>query len=84
MRLKLIQLWCRATMRRPASAGLDLGAGHAAKPRQSYQDMAEQRRHTTWPIVLGAAGADTIRAGRHVCRVIRGLFGNDLLLDGGQ
>jgi len=84
MRLKLLQFRRRTTMRRPAIARLDLAAGHAAKSRQTYHDLAEQRRDSTRSIVLDPAAAAALRTGRQMGAMIRGLLGNDLLLDGSQ
>ena len=52
MRSELVQLWCRATMRRPADTRRATTTAGAAKPREPHRTRAEQRRDLMKPPIL--------------------------------
>src|SRR5208282_1559211 len=84
MRLKLIQLWRRPTLRRPSDARLDPATRGTIKSGKPHRDLAEKRRDRALPVVLHTATAATASAIRPANGVASGLCGDDLLLQASQ
>ena len=84
MRVQLIQLRCRTTVRGPADVCLDAAAARAEEPGKPNRHAAEQRRDLTKPPVFDVTSAAAGRAIRPESRVFAGLRGNHRLLNTSQ
>src|SRR5689334_331160 len=84
MRLKPIQLRCRAAMRWPTMAGFVTAAPGTAKAGKSQRNLAKKRRNRVVSIVLHLAHSATALASRPSKGVVPGLRSNDLLLQARQ
>jgi hypothetical protein len=84
MRLKPIQLRCRAAVRWPADASLGPAAHGTTKSWQSHRDLAKQRRDRVLSIVFDPTNAPAVWASRPPSSMIFGLRGDDRLLSTSQ
>src|SRR5271166_3924081 len=84
MRSQLVQLRCRATMRRPTDTCLAMPTADAAKPRQPHLHTTEQRRDPMKPPVLDVTSTAARRAVRPQNRMLVGLRGDHRLLHARQ
>jgi hypothetical protein len=84
MSLQPIELWSRPAMWWPIDARFQRGAYDAAKSRQSYRRLAEQRCNLVRSVILHVAATAAGLAGRRLNGMVPGLGGDHLALDGGQ
>jgi Uma2 family endonuclease len=84
MRSELVQLWCRATVRRPADTRRAMTTAGAAKTWEPHRNRAERRRDLMKPAILDVTSTAAGRAVWPQNHMPVGLRGHHCLLHASQ